>query len=383
MPNPTLPDGDAVTLPRARSHAPTTPAAPAWWRDAVIYQIYVRSFRDTDGDGVGDLAGVRERLHHVRRLGADGVWLNPFYVSPQHDHGYDIADHCAVDPVYGDLAEFDRLVTDCRLLGLKLVLDVVPNHCSSDHPWFQKALANGAGSPERARFHFADGRGEAGELPPNNWRAMFGGPAWTRATEADGRPGQWYLHLFTPEQPDFNWRNPDVAAHFEEVLRFWLDRGVDGFRIDVAAGLYKHPELPDSPDPDVDERTRDSVNPLAWNQPEVHEVWRRWRAICEEYTVRDGRQRLLVGEASVPTPADQALYVRPDELHQAFFFHLLHAPWDLAHVHRVIDDAVRDITATGSTVTWVLNNHDQVRTVSRFAGRIRPPAPPGPRPPPC
>ncbi|MBV6700334.1 glycoside hydrolase family 13 protein [Kitasatospora aureofaciens] len=368
MPNPTLPDRDAVTLPRARSHAPTIPAARAWWRDAVIYQIYVRSFRDTDGDGIGDLAGVRERLPHVRRLGADGVWLNPFYVSPQHDHGYDIADHCAVDPLYGDLAEFDRLVTDCRMLGLKLVLDVVPNHCSSEHPWFQKALANGPGSPERARFHFADGRGEGGELPPNNWRAMFGGPAWTRVAEGDGRPGQWYLHLFTPEQPDFNWRSPDVAAHFEEVLRFWLDRGVDGFRIDVAAGLFKHPELPDSPDPDADERTRDSVNPLAWNQPQVHEVWRRWRAICEEYTARDGHERLLVGEASVPTPAEQALYVRPDELHQAFFFHLLHAPWDLAHFHRVIDDAVRDIAATGSTVTWVLNNHDQVRTVSRFAG---------------
>ncbi|MGW3040160.1 glycoside hydrolase family 13 protein [Kitasatospora sp. NPDC001159] len=371
MPTPTLPDGDAVTLPRARSHAPAAPAARAWWRDAVIYQIYVRSFRDTDGDGVGDLAGVREQLHHVRQLGADGVWLNPFYVSPQHDHGYDIADHCAVDPVYGGLAEFDGLVTDCRLLGLKLVLDIVPNHCSSEHPWFQKALANGPDSPERARFHFADGRGADGELPPNNWRAMFGGPAWTRVVEADGRPGQWYLHLFTPEQPDFNWRDPDVAAHFEEVLRFWLDRGVDGFRIDVAAGLYKHPELPDSPDPDADERTRDSVNPLAWNQPEVHGVWRRWRAICEEYTARDGRERLLVGEASVPTPAEQALYVRPDELHQAFFFHLLHAPWDLAHFHRVIDDAVRDITATGSTVTWVLNNHDQIRTVSRFAGEDR------------
>ncbi|MFI6444332.1 glycoside hydrolase family 13 protein [Kitasatospora sp. NPDC050543] len=349
--------------------APDAPATPdhGWWRDAVIYQVYVRSFQDSDGDGIGDLAGVRTRLPYLKRLGVDGVWLNPFYVSPQHDHGYDVADYCAVDPLYGTLDDFDDLVEDCRLLGLKLILDIVPNHCSSEHPWFRAALAGAPGSPERAPFHFADGRGEHGELPPNNWRAMFGGPAWSRVRESDGSWGQWYLHLFTPEQPDLNWRDPAVAAEFERVLRFWLDRGADGFRIDVAAGLYKHPELPDSPDPEADERTRDSVNPLAWNQPEVHDVWRHWRAICEEYTARDGRDRLLVGEASVPTPAEQAAYVRPDELHQAFFFHLLHAPWDAAHFHRVIDEAVQDIAATGSTVTWVLNNHDQVRTTTRFA----------------
>ncbi|WP_354644809.1 glycoside hydrolase family 13 protein [Kitasatospora camelliae] len=330
-----------------------------------MYQVYVRSFQDSDGDGIGDLAGVRARLPYLKRLGVDGVWLNPFYASPQHDHGYDVADYCAVDPRYGTLADFDDLVEDCRLLGLRLILDVVPNHCSSEHPWFRAALAGGG---ERELFHFAEGRGERGEVPPNNWRAMFGGPAWSRIREADGSEGPWYLHLFTPEQPDLNWRHPAVAAEFERVLRFWLDRGVDGFRIDVAAGLFKHPDLPDSPDPEADERTRDSVNPLAWNQPEVHGVWRQWRAVCEEYTARDGRERLLVGEASVPTPAEQAAYVRPDELHQAFFFHLLHAPWDAAHFHRVIDEAVRDIAATGSTVTWVLNNHDQVRTTTRFAG---------------
>ncbi|MCF6526363.1 glycoside hydrolase family 13 protein [Streptomyces sp. JJ36] len=339
-----------------------------WWRDAVIYQVYVRSFLDSTGDGIGDLHGVRQGLPYLKKLGVDGVWLSPFYPSPQHDHGYDVADYCDVDPVYGDLDTFDRLVTDARRLGMRILLDIVPNHCSSEHPWFRKALTDGPGSASRARFHFADGRGEHGELPPNNWRAMFGGPAWSRITEPDGAPGQWYLHLFTPAQPDLNWRNPATAEAFDEVLRFWLDRGIDGFRIDVAAGLFKHPALPDSPDPQADERARDSVNPLAWNQPEVHDVWRRWRAVCEEYTARDGHDRLLVGEVSVPTAREHARYIRPDELHQAFFFDLLSAPWDADAFRKSISEAMRDIAGTGSTTTWVLNNHDQVRSVTRYAG---------------
>ncbi|HEY5835962.1 glycoside hydrolase family 13 protein [Streptomyces sp.] len=337
-----------------------------WWRDAVVYQVYVRSFLDSTGDGVGDLAGVRAGLPYLSKLGVDGLWLSPFYPSPQHDHGYDVADYCGVDPLYGDLDEFDLLVADARRLGLRTVVDIVPNHSSSEHPWFRAALAGRPGGQERAMYQFADGRGENGELPPNNWRAMFGGPAWSRVTEPDGSPGQWYLHLFTPEQPDLNWRDPRVGDYFEQVLRFWLDRGVDGFRIDVAAGLFRHADLPDSPDPEADERTRDSVNPLAWNQPEVHGVWRRWRAVCEEYTARDGRERLLVGEVSVPTAAEHALYVRPDELHQAFFFHLLSAPWNADSFRQTIGDALRDIAGTGSTVTWVLNNHDQVRSVTRY-----------------
>ncbi|MER5834469.1 glycoside hydrolase family 13 protein [Streptomyces sp. NPDC002130] len=337
-----------------------------WWRDAVIYQVYVRSFLDSTGDGIGDLAGVRAGLPYLKKLGVDGIWLSPFYPSPQHDHGYDVADYCDVDPLFGDLDEFDRLVGAARRLGIKVLLDIVPNHCSSEHPWFREALAAPAGSPARARFHFADGRGPDGAEPPNNWHAMFGGPAWSRVTEPDGTPGQWYLHMFTPEQPDWNWRDPEVAAEFDRVLRFWLDRGVDGFRIDVAAGLYKHPELPDSDDPEADARTRDSVNPLAWNQPEVHEVWRRWRSICEEYTERDDRERLLVGEVSVPTAREHAQYVRPDELHQAFFFDLLSASWDADAFRKVISEAMDDIAGTGSTVTWVLNNHDQVRTVTRY-----------------
>ncbi|MET7350127.1 glycoside hydrolase family 13 protein [Streptomyces mirabilis] len=337
-----------------------------WWRDAVIYQVYVRSFLDSTGDGIGDLAGVRAGMPYLKKLGVDGIWLSPFYPSPQHDHGYDVADYCDVDPLFGDLAEFDLLMTDARRLGVKVLLDIVPNHCSSEHPWFRAALAAETGSAARARFHFADGRGPDGAEPPNNWHAMFGGPAWSRVTEADGNPGQWYLHMFTSEQPDLNWRNPEVGAHFDHVLRFWLDRGVDGFRIDVAAGLFKHPDLPDSPDPEADARTRDSVNPLAWNRPEVHDVWRHWRSVCEEYTGRDGRDRLLVGEVSVPTAREHAQYVRPDELHQAFFFDLLSAPWNADAFRKVISEAMQDIAGTGSTVTWVLNNHDQVRTVTRY-----------------
>ncbi|MCT2591310.1 glycoside hydrolase family 13 protein [Streptomyces sp. N2-109] len=347
---------------------PSPRTADAWWRDAVIYQVYVRSFLDSTGDGIGDLAGVRAGLPYLKKLGVDGIWLSPFYPSPQHDHGYDVADYRDVDPVYGDLAEFDRLVTDARRLGMKLVLDIVPNHCSSEHPWFRDALRAPAGSAPRDRFHFADGRGPDGAEPPNNWHAMFGGPAWSRITEPDGTPGQWYLHLFTPEQPDLNWRDADVAESFDGTLRFWLDRGIDGFRIDVAAGLFKDRELPDSPDPKADERSRDSVNPLAWNQPEVHDVWRRWRAVCEEYTAEDGCDRLLVGEISVPTTREHAEYIRPDELHQAFFFDLLSAPWDADAFRKSISEALRDIADTGSTTTWVLNNHDQVRSVTRYAG---------------
>ncbi|MGY1452394.1 glycoside hydrolase family 13 protein [Streptomyces sp. SS8] len=368
---------DHGVSPRTAPPASSPGTSRSWWRDAVVYQVYVRSFLDSTGDGIGDLAGVRAGLPYLRKLGVDGIWLSPVYPSPQHDHGYDVADYLDVDPVYGDLEEFDRLVAAAHRLGLKVVLDIVPNHCSSEHPWFRTALAEGPGGPHRALFHFADGRGERGELPPNNWRAMFGGPAWSRVTEPGGEPGQWYLHLFTPEQPDLNWRDPAVAEHFDRVLRFWLDRGVDGFRVDVAAGLFKHPELPDSPDPEADERTRDSVNPLAWNQPEVHGVWRRWRALCDEYADRDGHDRLLVGEVSVPTAREHAEYVRPDELHQAFFFHLLGAPWDADAFRGVIDEALRDIAGTGSTVTWVLNNHDQVRTVTRYAGEGGGPGNPG------
>lgn len=343
-------------------------AGAGWWRNAVIYQVYVRSFSDADGDGVGDLSGVRARLPYLRSLGVDGLWLNPFYPSPQHDHGYDVSDYCAVHPDYGTIESFDLLVRDAHLLDLKVIIDVVPNHCSIEHPWFAAAVAAGPDSRERARFHFADGQGRYGELPPNNWRSIFGGPAWQRVTEPDGSLGQWYLHTFASEQADFNWRHPDVTAYFEQVLRFWFDRGVDGLRIDVAHGLHKRDGLPDHEHAGHDEFTGDPVNPHAWNQPEVHDVWRSWRAIAEEYTERTGRERVLVGEVGVLDTEQLAQYQRPDELHQSFFFEFLRAEWNYQALYDVIDRGLATIGGSGSAVAWVLNNHDMPRSVTRYAG---------------
>jgi alpha-glucosidase len=335
----------------------------SWWRSAVIYQVYLRSFADANGDGVGDLAGLRSRLGYLTELGVDGIWLNPCYPSPQKDHGYDVADYTGIEPDYGDLAAFDALVADAHERGLKVLMDLVPNHCSSAHPWFRAALAAGPGSPERARFLFRDGCGEHGELPPNNWRGQFGGSAWSRITEPDGTPGQWYLHFFDAGQPDFNWRHPEVPALFERVLRFWFDRGVDGFRIDVAHGLYKHPELPDWPGP------HSHFNAHAWNQPEVHEVYRGWRRIADEY--RPERELTFVGEVWVPAVTDLAAYLRPDELPQAFYFDLLQQPWDAGLFRSSIDRAFDGIGATSATITWTLANHDVHRTVTRY-GIVRP-----------
>ena len=331
-----------------------------WWRTAVIYQVYLRSFHDSDGDGVGDLAGVRAKLPYLRTLGVDGIWLNPFYPSPQHDHGYDVSDYFSVDPRYGTLDGFDRLVHDAHRHDIKVLIDLVPNHCSTEHPWFAAALAAGPGSPERERFHFADGRGEE---PPNNWRSVFGGPAWQQVPD-----GQWYLHSFAPEQADFNWRHPDVAAYFEQVLRFWLERGVDGVRIDVAHGLHKADGLPDHGQAIDDELTGDPLNPHAWNQPEVHDVWRRWRQIADGYSAFTGRERVLIGEVGVLDTRQLALYQRPDELHQTFYFEFLRAHWDAQILSDVVDRGLGTIQDAGSSVAWVLNNHDMPRSVTRYGG---------------
>ncbi|MGW6456198.1 alpha-amylase family glycosyl hydrolase, partial [Streptomyces sp. NPDC055078] len=354
----------ASRQPRVR----TDGGAGAWWRHAVIYRIHVRSFLDSTGDGIGDLAGVRAGLPYVRRLGADGIRLTPFHPSPRHDDGSDVADHCAVDPAYGDLAEFDRLVADARQAGLRVVIDLVPNHCSREHRWFREALAAAPGGAPRSLFHFAAGRGPGGELPPNDWRSVSGGPAWSRIAEADGRPGQWYLHLRGHRRPDLNWRDPRVVRSFDRVLRFWLDRGVDGFRIEGAADLLHHPGPPGSGDPAADERARAADSPLARDRPEVHEIWRRWRSLCESYTARDGRVRLLAGDFRLPTPADEAARVGPGELHQAFSFALLGTPWNEDAFRKAIGDAMRDVSGTGSTVTWLLDNGDRARSATRHHG---------------
>lgn len=330
-----------------------------WWRDAVVYQIYVRSFRDADGDGIGDLAGIRAELSTLAALGVDAIWLNPCYTSPQRDHGYDIADYFAIDSAYGDVAELEALVSDAHGLGIRVVMDLVANHCSVEHVWFQEALGSEPGSDARGRFLFRDGRGAGGELPPNNWPSVFGGPAWTRVTEPDGRPGQWYLHAFDPGQPDFNWRNPEVADYFEQVLRFWFDRGVDGFRIDVAHGHLKHPDLPDWPGADDD---TGGYNAAMWDQPGVHDIYRSWRTLGEEYP----GGRYLVGEVWVPSLERLAAYCQPDELHQAFHFDLLVQPWSADRLRAAIEDGLEQATATGSTTAWTLSNHDVHRTATRY-----------------
>lgn len=338
----------------------------SWWRDAVIYQIYPRSWADADGDGMGDLPGITARLDHLADLGVDALWLSPFYTSPQHDAGYDVADYRDVDPRFGTLADADAMVARAHELGLRVIVDLVPNHSSSEHVWFQQALAAAPGSPERARYTFREGKGEHGELPPNNWLSNFGGPAWERVIEADGKPGQWYLHLFDVTQPDFDWNNPEVGDEMESVIRFWLDRGVDGFRIDVAHGLVKVEGLPDSPPRHELAVERTSELPM-WDQPGVHEIYRRWRKVTEEYAVAGkDADRILCAEAWVTPPDALARYVRPDELHQSFNFDFLVTPWLAPELRRQITASLDAVEEVGAPQTWVLSNHDVVRHASRL-----------------
>lgn len=341
----------------------TAPGAE-WWRTAVIYQIYPRSFADSSGDGIGDLPGVTAHLDDLVDLGVDAIWLSPFQRSPQKDAGYDVADYCDVDPLFGTLADFDTMLAEAHGRGIRIIVDLVPNHSSDQHEWFQAALAAGPGSRERARYLFREGKGKSGELPPNNWESVFGGPAWTRIIEADGTPGQWYLHLFDTSQPDFDWSNEEVRAEFRRILRFWLDRGVDGFRVDVAHGLIKADGLPDyTPPEDAASMGGEEDDVPYWGQPAVHDVYRDWHGILAEY---DG-DRALCAEAWRPTPDDTALWVRPDEMHQAFNFPYLTTEWDAAELRTVIDESLRAFAAVGAPSTWVLSNHDVVRHASRLA----------------
>ncbi|WP_322759841.1 alpha-amylase family glycosyl hydrolase [Frankia sp. Cr2] len=334
-----------------------------WWLDAVLYEVYIRSFADSDGDGIGDLAGIAARLPYLRDLGVDGIWITPFYRSPMADHGYDVADHRDVDPLFGDLATFDALLTDAHRHGLKVLIDLVPNHSSNAHPAFRAALAAGAGSPERDLYIFRDGRGENAAQPPNNWESVFGGPAWTQVAD-----GQWYLHLFAPQQPDWNWQHPQVRADHDATVRFWLDRDIDGFRIDVTHGLIKNDLLPDNP-PAPGETIaffRERAEPHAWDQDGVHEIYQRWRAIVEDYDRRDGKARALVGETWVADPRRLARYVRPDELHLTFAFSLLAAPWSAAAWRSAITEDLAATAEVGAPATWVLSNHDVIRPASRY-----------------
>ncbi|GLY70053.1 glycoside hydrolase family 13 protein [Amycolatopsis taiwanensis] len=330
-----------------------TTEAGQWWRTAVIYQVYVRSFADANGDGLGDLAGIRSRLGHLAGLGVDAVWITPFYPSPMADGGYDVADYRDVDPLFGDLDEFKALLADAHTLGLRVIVDLVPNHTSSRHPWFQDALAGKPGA--RERYLFRDG---AGDRPPNDWESVFGGPAWTRVAD-----GQWYLHLFDPQQPDLNWDNPEVRAEFADILRFWLDLGVDGIRIDVAHGLVKADGLPDVGRPTQSRLVGRAELPY-FDQDGVHEIYREWRKILDSYP----GERIGVAEAWAPNAERLALYLRADELHQAFNFHYVHVGWDAAQFRRVIDESLTTVAKVGAPSTWVLSNHDIVRHVTRFGG---------------
>src|SRR6185437_14274743 len=331
-----------------------------WWEDAVVYEVYPRSFADADCDGVGDLPGLRSRLGYLADLGVDAVWLTPFYPSPLADGGYDVSDYCAVDPLLGTMADFDGLVSDAAAHQIRVIIDLVPNHCSSAHPLFQAALAAAPGSPERDRFIFREGRGAGGEQPPNNWPSQFGGSAWTRVTEADGRPGQWYLHLFDTSHPDWIWHHPDVPALFEDVIRFWLDRGVAGLRVDVAHGIFKDPDLPDI----TGTHPLNAPSPYR-HRPELQPLYRSWRAILDSYPA-DGfpGPRTAIGEVWYDRPETLRPYLEPGGLPQVFNFQLILAAWRAADFRAGIDVALAG--HGGSRAPWVTGNHDVPRLASRY-----------------
>ncbi|HET7477684.1 MAG TPA: alpha-amylase family glycosyl hydrolase [Dermatophilaceae bacterium] len=329
-----------------------------WWRDAVIYQIYPRSFADANADGVGDLPGIRSRLPYLADLGVDAIWLSPFYPSPLADGGYDITDYRDVDPRLGTLGDFDALVHDAHELAIKVIVDIVPNHTSDQHPWFVEALAAGRGSPERDRYIFRDGTGPGGAAPPSDWRSHFGGPAWQRVGD-----GQWYCHLFAREQPDLNWANQHVRDYFLDTLRFWADRGVDGFRVDVAHSLAKDVSDPLRSQPNLDGMLPlDGSDPL-YDRDDVHEIYRSWRKVFDEYDP----PLMAVAETWHPTSSRTYLYARPDELGQVFDFSLLKSDWHPGQFRQVISRSIAEHQGVAGGLTWVLSSHDVPRHATRFA----------------
>ena len=337
-------------IPTPRSDDPT------WWRSAVIYQLYIRSFADGNGDGTGDIAGVRQHLGYLKELGVDALWFTPWFASPLADGGYDVSDYRRIHPAFGELAEAETLIREALELGIRTIIDVVPNHVSSEHEWFRAALTAGPGSPERERFWFHPGVGPNGDGMPTHWVSNFQGETWTRTTNPDGTPGEWYLHLFTPEQPDLNWNHPDVRREHEDVLRFWFDRGVAGVRIDSAALLVKDPALPE-----VTGLEGAGEHPNT-DRDEVHDIYRSWRAVADEYP----GTRVLVGEVWMPDPVRFTNYLRPDEMHTAFNFDFMGRPWSAAELRESIDSMLAAHAPVGAPSTWVLSNHDVTRPVTRY-----------------
>ncbi len=327
-----------------------------WWRRGVVYQVYIRSFADSNGDGLGDVPGIQSRLEYLRDLGVDALWITPWYPSPLNDGGYDVADYRNIDPRFGSLDDARSLIARAHSLGLRVIVDLVPNHTSSDHQWFIDALAAGPDSPERGRYIFRDGKGPNGDEAPNNWPAVFGGPAWERVAD-----GQWYLHLFDTTQPDLEWRNPEVRQEFRSIIEFWLDLGVSGLRVDVAHGMAKDPSLPDLEERPIEAHRTHLLNHPHWDRDEVHDIIREWRSVLDRY---EG-DRMMVAEAWVHTDR-LPLYLRPDEFHQSFNFDLLEANWDAGELRTIARNAVAAASAMGATSTWVLSNHDVMRHASRY-----------------
>lgn len=342
------------------SSVPESDQVP-WWRRGVVYQVYVRSFADSNADGTGDINGLRTRLPYLRDLGIDALWINPWYKSPLHDGGYDVSDYRKIEPRYGSIVDAEALMTEAHELGIRVIIDLVPNHTSAEHVWFAEAKAAPVGDPSRARYHIRAGKGIDGSEPPTNWISVFGGPAWSQLPD-----GEWYLHLFNHTQPDLNWENPEVRTEFESIFRFWLDRGVDGFRVDVAHGMVKDMDFPDIDDEDHEILAGAKfVGHPFWDLDGVHEIIRDWRVILNEYS-KPGGERMMVAEAWVATAERLANYLRPDEYHQSFNFSLLASEWDAASMRDIIAEACEQAAAVGSTPTWVLSNHDVVRHATRY-----------------
>ena len=334
-----------------------------WWHQAVVYQIYPRSFADGNADGIGDLKGIISRVDYLAGLGIDAVWMSPFYPSALADGGYDVDDYRDIDSRIGNLTEFDQLVEALHARGIRLIVDLVPNHSGSGHKWFQEALKAAPGSPERDRYIFRDGKGENGEIRPSELRSHFGPTAWTRVTEPDGKPGQWYMHLFASEQPDWNWDNDEVKADFRKTVRFWCDRGVDGFRVDVAHALVKdlaNGHLPERESFDVSVIKPNGTDDL-FDRDAVHEIYASWRDIFNEYDP----PRMGVAEAWVAAERLPA-YASEKGLGQAFAFDMLGAGWDAARVKQLAGGAIERSHNMNSHTTWVLSNHDIVRHATRF-----------------